>query len=528
MSGAYLRPDAIIEPLFHQWPVDVFLIPPATAALTLQQTLLPILKSFLQMPQAHASAVANPAFAGGPFVDVEIARADEVRQLLERTEGKAGPLVELTAALKALEALVLPQTTGGSLEAMYRRVPEALKGYVELAYDLHHRATWRLFEGLLYRSRYFQRDAQLLALSLATSDRRPFAYSTPRLAGADRLLLQVPFDDLRVDALARARLSPVDPRVLAEELGVSAVDRPFFEALFTPDAPAPAPPRHTRDGVRVSYHGHACVLIESAEATVLVDPTFATATEGTPARRSYAHLPEHIDLVLITHAHADHFNVEALLQLRHRVGQIVVPASGGRLPDPALNLLLGALGFKNVRAVSDLERVDLPGGNVTALPFLGEHGDLDIHTKSAYCIRLNGRAVVVAADATGLQPEQFDLIHAEIGAPDVLFAAMEPHGAPLSWGYGAFFSKPPPRKIDLERRQRAASQTELVEMLRRLRPKRFFNYAMGLEPWLHHLMGIATHSVPLTLEASDPLTQFCRAQGIDAQRLYGFQEMLIR
>jgi hypothetical protein len=39
-----------------------------------------------------------------------------------------------------------------SFESSYERVPDLLRGYVELVYDLHSRPLLRLVESLLYRS----------------------------------------------------------------------------------------------------------------------------------------------------------------------------------------------------------------------------------------------------------------------------------------------------------------------------------------------------------------------------------------
>ena len=44
-----------------------------------------------------------------------------------------------------LEQLMAPNN-GGSLESLYAKVPDLLRGYVELTYDLSHRASARVIE----------------------------------------------------------------------------------------------------------------------------------------------------------------------------------------------------------------------------------------------------------------------------------------------------------------------------------------------------------------------------------------------
>ena len=77
--------------------------------------------------------------------------------------------------------------------------------------------------------------------------------------------------------------------------------------------------------------------------------------------------------------------LETLLQLRGRVGAVVVPRSSrGNLCDPSLALCLKRAGLP-VMEVNDFGEVEFPGGKVVATPFLGEHADLDIRAKSTSC-----------------------------------------------------------------------------------------------------------------------------------------------
>lgn len=513
----YLRPDVIVEPLFNRWIVDVNLLAPIPAAMTMTSSHLPVLRSFLANPKLHLDAARNPALAGGPFVDAEASRVPEIEALLARTEREGAEAVRLAAAVKSLDGMLATETSGLSLDLAYKKVPELLRGYVELIYDLANRPAARFLEGMLYRSPFYRENAQSVALWPSRGDSRPFAYSTPRLDEPDRVFVDLPFRDARLDDLARMRHVPRSRGESAELLAIDPANRAPFDALFTATPPRRSE-RFSGPGVRVRFFGHACLLFESADAAILVDPTLGYPVEGGHARYTYDDLPDRLDAVLITHAHADHFSFEALLQLRHKTDLVVVPRGGVSLVDPALDIMLRRVGFPRVRAVHEMEQVDLPGAVVTALPFLGEHGDLDIRSKTAYAVRLGNHAFVAAADATGIEPKMFDLIKDELGPLEAVFLAMEPHGAPLTWGYGPMFTKPPTRKMDQSRRQRAASSAELVQILDRLRPKRFYNYAMGIEPWLHHLVAVGEHQVAPRMAESDEVVRYCQAQGIIAER----------
>src|SRR2546430_15338976 len=103
-------------------------------------------------------------------------------------------LLALSSALTELDANLRTQAKGFCLQPLYRTaVPEILKGYVELVYDLNNNPSFRLFEPLLYRSKYYDRSAQSLALSLICSDNRPFVLSTPRSESESTLDLRIPF-----------------------------------------------------------------------------------------------------------------------------------------------------------------------------------------------------------------------------------------------------------------------------------------------------------------------------------------------
>src|SRR6516164_7431095 len=134
----YLRSNVLVEPLVDRWYAWAHLIPPATAARNITERHLRIMDSYIKAPHAHAAAVKNPRFQGGPFVDFDASRVEEVKALRDRIQSQRGHLLSLSKALADLDAMLQKNATGHSLEPLYDQIPEPLRGYVELVYDLNN------------------------------------------------------------------------------------------------------------------------------------------------------------------------------------------------------------------------------------------------------------------------------------------------------------------------------------------------------------------------------------------------------
>ena len=522
----YLRPSVQLEPLFHGWYAWSHLVAPHTAAMHVANGHVKIMRSYLSAPQVHAAAVKNPAMLGGPFIDIADGRSGDVAAHLDATLVREKSLLELADAIRSLDALLAEEAKGLSLEPLYARVPDALRGMVELVYDLSGAPSMRFLEGVLYRSRFYDVGLQSIALSLTESDHRAFALSTPRLADASRVDLPIPFASPLIDRLARAKHEPVDVAELASALGVDARARALFDTFFTSEAPAPRR-RWEGPGVRVRYFGHACVLLESKDTTVLVDPTASYLYPTELPRFTYLDLPERIDYLLITHNHQDHFLLETLLQIRHQVGEVIVPrGGGGALEDPSLRGVLRVLGFPKVRELDLLEAVDVAGGRITAVPFLGEHADLRVESKTAYAVELDGFKGLFAADSNNLEPRLYDAVRAALGAIPVLFIGMECDGAPLSWLYGPLLTRPLSRKMDQSRRLSGSDFEKAKDIVMRLGAEEVFVYALGQEPWLGYIMSVQYTDASRPIVCSNELVRYCEGQGIAAARLFGKMEKI--
>lgn len=523
----YLKHNIQVEPLIDHWYAWPHLIPPATAARNITERHMKIMNSYVSAPQIHLNAVKNPKMLGGPFIDLGGGRVDEIRALRDRIKTERAHLFELSAAIGTLDSMIRENAKGYSLHPLYSQVPDLLRGYVELCYDLNHQPSFRLIEPLLYKSRYYDQSMQSLMLSAIRSDDRPFVLSTPRLEDDASLHLRIPFANPVIDELFQLKSSPRPGGEIREMLNVGEGRQELLSSFLTPEPPPRYVP-YQGPGVRWRYFGHACILIESQGISMLFDPVLSYTYESGISRYTYLDLPDSIDYVLITHDHQDHVLFETLLQIRHRVKNIVVPRSGGgQLQDPSLKLLLEQCGFRNVIEATEMEDVKTGDVRITALPFLGEHADLDIKSKMAWLVKIGPHSMLFAADSCNVEPRLYEHIHREVGDVDALFLGMECDGAPLTWLYGPLLTTRIERAMDESRRLSGSNFEQGRSIVDRFKCREVYVYAMGQEPWLNYIMSIKYTAESRPIVESDKLLKWCHDEGITAERLFGEREILL-
>ncbi len=521
----FLRQNALAEPLFNRWYAWPYLVSPVTAPMYVGNLHLRLMESFVANPQVHIAALKNPEMSGGPFLSLDESKVPAVERLIDKTRRQSAPLLEFADAVRDLTRILMTRADGASLHPFYAEVPEPLKGFVELVYDVNNHPGIRFLESLLYFSPYYDEEAQSLDFSVVNGDDRAFVFSTPRLEEDDRLHLSLPYRAEGLDRVFRMREKPQPLGFATEALGLSGPDDGRFKGLFTDQPPRLAEPRDP-EGVRVRYFGHACVLIETRDTTILTDPVIGYEHGRGAARFSFADLPARIDYVLITHAHQDHCMLETLLPLRHKVGEIIVPRnSGGGLADPSLKLALQSAGFSNVSEIDELGRVETADGSITSIPFFGEHGDLNIRSKTTYLVRLLGKSFLFCADSNAVEPTLYDHLSDIVGDLDVAFIGMECDGAPMSWLYGPVVTAPLTRRMDQSRRLDASDCERGMELVKRLRPRTVYVYAMGSEPWLTYLTSIHYTEQSRPIVQARALVARCRTLGICAETLFGKKEL---
>lgn len=436
-------------------------------------------------------------------------------------------MIEFVEAVKQLDKMLIQEAKGFGMEELYVKVPDALKGYVELFYDRNNNPGFRLFESLLYKSRFYNKSSQSLALWLTNNDHRPFVLSTPRLEEPNVLHLEIPFDHKGIDQLARMKRIPQPLGPIKELLGITPAQEPLFGTLFT-ETPHPAYDKYTGDKIRMRYFGHACILVETKDVCILADPLISYYGYHSDIEHfSDSDLPDVIDYVLITHNHQDHILFETLLPLRHKIKNIIVPRTkGGRLEDPDLKLMFNNIGFENVYEIDELETIPFGDASITGIPFTGEHSDLNIQAKSCHLVQIGGFRLLFMADSRIMEPALYSHIHDVIGDVDVIFLGMECDGAPLTWLYGPLLTKKVSREQDGTRRLNGSDCARGMSLVDIFNPKEVYVYAMGQEPWVEFISSIKYTDESNPIIQSDRLVNLCRERGIIAERLYGEKEIL--
>jgi len=523
----YLKPNVVMEPLVDKWYAWSHLISPATAAMNIVGRHHMITESYLAAPSIHAEAVLNPKMRGGPFMDFGGARIDEVTELHDDSLKNQAKMVQFVKAVKELDKMLTAEAKGFGLETFYTKVPEILKGYVELFYDRFNNPGFRFFESLLYKSDFYNKSSQSIGLWMTNNDERPFCLSTPRLKEDNVLDLQVSFDHPGIDELAKMRREPQSLDYIKAITGISPSQEALFETFFTEAAPPPYE-KYTGDKIRMRYFGHACILVETKDVSILVDPLISYYGYHSDVEHfSDVDLPDTIDYVLITHNHQDHILFETLLPLRHKIKNLIVPrTTSGKLEDPDLKLMFENVGFNNVIAMDEMETMRFSDVVLTGLPFIGEHSDLNILTKLCYLVKIGDFKLLFLADSRIVESALYSHIRSEIGDVDVMFLGMECDGAPLTWLYGPLLTKKLARDMDGSRRLAGSDCDKGMALVDIFKPKEIYVYAMGQEPWCEFISSIKYTPDSHPIVQSNKLVKLCEERGMIAERLFGEKELL--
>ncbi|MFT6834083.1 MAG: L-ascorbate metabolism protein UlaG (beta-lactamase superfamily) [Francisellaceae bacterium] len=525
-SGSYyLKEGVYVEPLINNWYAWPYLLSPFTYACYMKKTHLRLMKSFINNFELHRLGITDSTLVGGGgLVDCDEEHLELVKELVDKFETDNRIYIELQQALADLHKLLAEHKKGYSIEYLYEQVPEVLKGFVELNTDVNHNPDFRLIEPLIYVSPYYQENLQSMSFGLLSNvERRPFVLSTPRLPDSKHLHINSAFTESELDQIFTARTTPISEEKITSLFSRFEMKGGLnYNDLFTTEPPKLSYQLPEEGKVRFNHLGHAGLMIESRECNIMIDPVIASRGEDNKDQIiSYTDLPPIIDYVLITHSHADHVNLETLLQLRHKIKTILVPKNnGGTLIDPSLKLMLNKLRF-NVIELDEMESVKFEGGYLQSIPFLGEHGDLNIRSKTGWFINMHNKRIYAGADSSNLEPKLYDLVCKQTGALDIMAIGMECVGAPYTWLYGALNNSPLSHEQKETRRLNGSDAETVKDMIASFKPKQVYVYALGMERWFTYFMGLDYTDDSEQIVESGKLLDYCNSIDLPSERLVG-------
>lgn len=193
---------------------------------------------------------------------------------------------------------------------------------------------------------------------------------------------------------------------------------------------------HT-ERLRVTYIGHATLLLELGGVRILTDPNFSSSLgwilpRVSPPGIALSALPQ-LDAMLLTHAHADHLSFECLDQLPRHI-PLFAP--------PAVARWLARRGYSHAQALAPGEHVTVGHLQIAAAAakHLGSRYAVDRWRSAAnmYLLDTKSTTCFFAGD-TALTPDSHRLVEERVHqAGRVLDVAMLPIGHAPWWKRTSF------------------------------------------------------------------------------------------
>lgn len=267
----------------------------------------------------------------------------------------------------------------------------------------------------------------------------------------------------------------------------------LVQNLFAAGWLEPFVPPETR--ASIVFVGHNTTLVRGEKATVLVDPYFRPASVFDLP--SYQPMQPrdlgHVDAVLITHSHGDHFHLGSLLQLPKETRFFVPPVERESLLSTDCALRLRQVGFTNIEALPWWASRQVGDLTVRALPFYGEQptDSEGVHkglrnVGSTWTIRGAGLDAAFFADSGRDVTGDMDLVCTKEKPVDLLFCGVRGFKLkPIFFGFTTLdsFLVDVPLALLTTPQQLMADGKEALRYAKRLGAKKLVPCADGGAPW---------------------------------------------
>lgn len=158
--------------------------------------------------------------------------------------------------------------------------------------------------------------------------------------------------------------------------------------------------------MRISYHGHSCLLVETDGARVLIDP--GTFSDLDALTRDSADL----DAILVTHQHPDHLDVDrlpALLQANPRAVLRTDPETAQQLREKGIPAEQNVAG--DTVTIGDIEVTGVGRQHAEI------HRWLDPIANVGLVLRADGTSLFHPGDALDADPGRVDYVAVPVSAP---------------------------------------------------------------------------------------------------------------
>ena len=183
--------------------------------------------------------------------------------------------------------------------------------------------------------------------------------------------------------------------------------------------------------IKTTLIGHACLLIQSRETTILTDPTWfdylwEEINVLCPSIVLEKDKVPPVDVLYLSHRHQDHFDVRTLAYIAQN-GKILKPDAMVVVPDDDILInVLKELGFNNLRIAADFEPITIKDVTLTPTPSLNKASTAKDDFPEHGLLVHDGEVTLWNQVDTIVSPEIIDQIRQRYGQVDFMHGRFVP------------------------------------------------------------------------------------------------------